>query len=149
VPSTGAASTRASLLRSLRSTSAVVGPSVPWLDVARSHQRAGRAAGLDLSGLVDPDSHLAALVLGADADTRADLRKQVLAPLADQRPSTADKLTETLRSWVLNQGRRDAVAAELFVHPQTVRYRVQQLRELYGDRLEDPQFVLEVTLALA
>ena len=50
---------------------------------------------------------------------------------------------------MLHQGRRDAVAAELFVHAQTVRYRVQQLRELYGDRLEDPQFVLEVTLALA
>lgn len=148
VPSTGSAS-RAALLRSLRSTSAVVGPSVPWLEGARSHQRAARALALDLSGVVDVDAHLAALVLGADPDTRADLRAQVLAPLADQRPSTAEKLTETLRSWVLNQGRRDAVAAELFVHAQTVRYRVQQLRELYGDRLEDPQFVLEATLALA
>jgi hypothetical protein len=148
VPSTGSAS-RAALLRSLRSTSAVVGPSVPWLEGARSHQRAARALALDLSGFVDADAHLAALVLGADPDTRADLRAQVLAPLADMRPSTAEKLTETLRSWVLNQGRRDAVAAELFVHAQTVRYRVQQLRELYGDRLEDPQFVLEATLALA
>jgi hypothetical protein len=148
VPSTGSAS-RAALLRSLRSTSAVVGPSVPWLEGARSHQRAARALALDLSGVVDADAHLAALVLGADPDTRADLRAQVLAPLAEQRPSTAEKLTETLRSWVLNQGRRDAVAAELFVHAQTVRYRVQQLRELYGDRLEDPQFVLEATLALA
>ena len=148
VPSAGSAS-RAALLRSLRSTSAVVGPSVPWLEAARSHQRAARAVALDLSGVVDADAHLAALVLGADPDTRADLRAQVLAPLADQRPSTAEKLTETLRSWVLNQGRRDAVAAELFVHAQTVRYRVQQLRELYGDRLEDPQFVLEATLALA
>ena len=73
----------------------------------------------------------------------------MLAPLADLRPATAEKLTETLRSWVLNQGRRDAVADELFVHPQTVRYRVQQLRELYGDRLEEPQFVLQATLALA
>jgi hypothetical protein len=148
VPSAGSAS-RAALLRSLRSTSAVVGPSVPWLEAARSHQRAARAVTLDLSGVVDVDAHLAALVLGADPDTRADLRAQVLAPLADQRPSTAEKLTETLRSWVLNQGRRDAVAADLFVHAQTVRYRVQQLRELYGDRLEDPQFVLEATLALA
>jgi hypothetical protein len=148
VPSAGSAS-RAALLRSLRSTSAVVGPSVPWLEAARSHQRAARAVTLDLSGVVDVDAHLAALVLGADPDTRADLRAQVLAPLAAQRPSTAEKLTETLRSWVLNQGRRDAVAAELFVHAQTVRYRVQQLRELYGERLEDPQFVLEATLALA
>ena len=44
---------------------------------------------------------------------------------------------------------RDAVAEELFVHAQTVRYRVGQLREVYGDRLEDPAFVLDATLALA
>lgn len=149
VPSTGSESARRGLVRGLRNTRAVVGPTVPWLEVARSHQRAWRAFALDIEGLVDTDAHLAALLLGADPTTRADLRERVLAPLADQRTSTAEKLTETLRSWVLNQGRRDAVAGELFVHPQTVRYRVQQLRELYGDRLEDPQFVLEATLALA
>jgi DNA-binding PucR family transcriptional regulator len=40
------------------------------------------------------------------------------------------------------------VAAELFVHPQTVRYRMGQLRELYGKRLEDARTVLELTVAL-
>ena len=89
VPSSGSPSARAGLLRALRSTSAVVGPSVRWLDAARSHERAGRAFALELPGVVDTDAHLAALVLGADPDTRADLRAQVLAPLADQRPSTA------------------------------------------------------------
>jgi len=54
----------------------------------------------------------------------------------------------TLRSWLLHHGRRDAVAAELFVHPQTVRYRMGQLREVFGDRLEDPRHVLELTIAL-
>ncbi len=34
------------------------------------------------------------------------------------------------------------------MHPQTVRYRMGQLRELYGDRLEDPDSVLELTIAL-
>ena len=149
VPTTDSASGRKGLLRALHGTSAVVGPTVPWLEVARSHQRAFRACALGLEGVVDTDEHLADLLLGADDATRADLRALVLAPLADLRPATAEKLTETLRSWVLNQGRRDAVAAELFVHAQTVRYRVQQLRELYGDRLEDPVFVLEATLALA
>ena len=47
------------------------------------------------------------------------------------------------------QGRRDEVAAALFVHPQTVRYRMGQLRDLYGDRLDDPDTVLALTLALA
>jgi DNA-binding PucR family transcriptional regulator len=50
---------------------------------------------------------------------------------------------------LLHQGRRDDVAAALFVHPQTVRYRMGQLRELYGDRLEDPRTVRDLTLALA
>ena len=58
------------------------------------------------------------------------------------------KLTETLRSWLLHHGRREAVAAELFVHPQTVRYRMGQLREVFGDRLEDPDTILELTIAL-
>ena len=149
-PSTGSRSARTGLLRALRGTTAVVGPTVPWLEAARSHARALRAVALGIDdGVVDTDAHLGALLLAADPETRADLRARVLAPLADQRPSTADKLAETLRAWVLHQGRRDAVAEELFIHPQTVRYRVGQLRELYGDRLEDPQFVLEVTLALA
>jgi DNA-binding PucR family transcriptional regulator len=72
----------------------------------------------------------------------------VLAPLAAVRASTAGKLTQTLRAWVLHQGRRDDVAAALFVHPQTVRYRVGQLRSLYGDRLEDPDTVLAASIAL-
>jgi DNA-binding PucR family transcriptional regulator len=87
-------------------------------------------------------------VLGADEGALADLRARVLAPLQDLRTSSADKLAETLRSWLLHHGRRDAVAAELFVHPQTVRYRMGQLRDAFGDRLEDPDSVLELTIAL-
>ena len=64
------------------------------------------------------------------------------------RANTAERLTETLRAWLLHQGQRDAIAADLFVHPQTVRYRMNQLRDLYGDRLNDPQTVLELTVAL-
>jgi hypothetical protein len=149
VPGTGSGTARRTLLRALRGTDAVVGPSTPWLEAAASHRRTLRCATLGLEGLVDSDEHLAALVLAADAEARADLRARVLAPLAELRPSTAEKLTDTLRSWLLHHGRRDAVAEELFVHAQTVRYRVGQLREVYGDRLEDPAFVLDATLALA
>lgn len=149
VPSAGSPAARSGLVRALRGTGAVIGPTVPWLEAARSHARALRAVTLGLEGTVDTDAHLGALLLAADPEVRADLRARVLAPLADLRPSSADKLAETLRAWVLHQGRREAVAEELFIHPQTVRYRVGQLRELYGERLEDPAFVLEVTLALA
>jgi DNA-binding PucR family transcriptional regulator len=49
----------------------------------------------------------------------------------------------------VHQGRRDAVAAELHVHAQTVRYRMGQVRELYGDQLDDPATVLDLLLALS
>jgi DNA-binding PucR family transcriptional regulator len=34
------------------------------------------------------------------------------------------------------------------VHPQTVRYRMRQLRDLFGERLEDPDSRFELALAL-
>ena len=137
---------RKALLRALAGRGSLAGPARPWLDVRTSYDRALRArrAGLDL----DTEAHLVPLVLDADAAARDDLRAQVLAPLEGLRPGTAEKLVDTLRSWLLHQGRRDDVAAALFVHPQTVRYRMGQLRELYGDRLDDPETVLALTVAL-
>ncbi len=137
---------RSALLRALADRSATTGPARPWLEVAASYDRALRARGQGLTG--DTDTHLTRLVLTADPEALADLRARALAPLADLRPATIEKLTETLRYWLLLQGRRDEVAEALFVHPQTVRYRMGQLREAYGDRLEDPEEVLALTVAL-
>jgi len=139
-------SARTALLRTLSTHRATVGPPRPWRDVRVSFDRAlrARAAGLG----PDTEEHLVPLVLGADGEALADLRAAVLAPLSSVRPAVAEKLTETLRSWLLHHGRRDEVAAALFVHPQTVRYRMGQLRDLFGDSLEDPQTVLALTVAL-
>ncbi|WP_447644429.1 helix-turn-helix domain-containing protein [Nocardioides zeae] len=65
------------------------------------------------------------------------------------RPDTAARLEETLRAWLLHQGRREEVAAALFVHPQTVRYRMGRVRELWGDALTDPDVVRALVVALA
>jgi hypothetical protein len=143
---------RSRLLRGLVDRHAVVGPARPWTQVRSSYLRAVRARHLqtDCGGApVDTEEHLATLVLGADPEALADLRARALAPLADLRPATRKRLAETLRSWLLHHGRREDVAQHLFVHPQTVRYRMGQLRELYGDRLDDPHTVLELTLALS
>ncbi|MEJ7795966.1 MAG: helix-turn-helix domain-containing protein, partial [Nocardioides sp.] len=149
VPDMGGRS-RTRLLRVLADRHAVVGPARPWREARTSYTRAVR--GLDLSRTAEPldtEQHLASLVVTADPEALADLRARALAPLADVRPAAAEKLEATLRSWLLHQGRREDVAADLFVHPQTVRYRMNQLRDLYGDALEDPQTVLMLTLALA
>jgi DNA-binding PucR family transcriptional regulator len=138
---------RAALLDTLPSSGCIAGPARPWLQVRASYDRALRARSSGLSG--DTEDHLTRLVLTADPEALADLRARALAPLADLRPAVAEKLTDTLRSWLLHQGRREDVAAELFVHPQTVRYRMGQIRELYGDRLDDPATVVELTIALS
>jgi hypothetical protein len=157
VPGDGAGrSGRAALLAAIGQQDAIVGPERPWMDVRSSLERAIRVLELGIGQddghdgtAIDSDDHLADLVLGADEVARDDLRTRVLEPLAELRPGAAEKLTETLRTWLFHQGRRDDVAAALFVHPQTVRYRLSQLRDLYGDRLEDPAFVRDASIALA
>jgi hypothetical protein len=143
---------RSRLLRELRDRRAVVGPARIWTQAHSSYHRVLQARRLDLAddtGTTDTDAHLVELVLGADREAADDLRRRALAPLDRLRPNTAERLAETLRSWLLHRGQRDAVAADLFVHAQTVRYRMTQLRELFGERLNDPQTVLELVVALS
>jgi hypothetical protein len=138
---------RTALLRTLKDRGSIAGPAVPWLDVRRSVDRALRARELGVE--LDTEAELPRLVLHADEAALADLRARALAPLDDLKPGAREKLADTLRAWLLHQGRREDMAKALFVHPQTVRYRMGQLRDLYGDRLEDPDTVLALTLALA
>lgn len=142
---------RAHLLQLLRGMHAVVGPARRWRDVRASFARTVRAAEVvpATGEPIDTERCLVELVLSADSDAYDDLRERALAPLRELPPTTVARLTDTLRSWLLHQGRRDAVAEDLFVHPQTVRYRMSQLREHYGEALSDPRQVLELTVALA
>lgn len=141
--------TRATLQRRLEGRAAVIGPTRAWTKAHASVVRALRGAQL-VTGTetVDTDDRLVDLVLLADAEAYDDLRVRVLAPLAQLRPSARARLEETLRSWLLHQGKREKVAQELFVHAQTVRYRMGRLRELFGESLEDPATVLAMTIAL-
>jgi hypothetical protein len=151
--------TRRAVLDALAQTDAVVGPSRPWIEARSSLERAVRVLklrtegsagdGLPPGGAIDSERHLADVVLMADEVARADLRERVLRPLANLRPSASEKLTETLRAWLLHQGRREEIASALFIHPQTVRYRLGQLRDLYGERLDDPAFIRDASIALA
>ena len=155
VPDPDAPGRRAQLEAALDGTPAGLGPTVP---LARSPQSLARAHAahtlvaerrLDGGGLVVADEHLPALLLhGGDASLATDLRARALAPLADLRPGPRARLTETLRAWLDHPGQVQRVAAELHVHPQTVRYRIGQLRELFGERLDDADARFELALAL-
>ncbi|HVK34629.1 MAG TPA: helix-turn-helix domain-containing protein [Microlunatus sp.] len=144
---------RRHLLRVLDRRQAVVGPPRAWVDVRASYDRAVRTVALvaadpEPADPVDTEDHLVDLVVSADREALADLRLRVLEPLAELGEATRERLAETLLCWLLHQGRRDEVAAALHVHAQTVRYRMQQVRELYGDRLSDERFVRELVVAL-
>jgi hypothetical protein len=147
-------SSRQHLIRVLAGRQAVLGPPRPWSLARSSYDRAARTAAMVAArpthdGPVDSEDHLAELIVLADPGALDDLRTRALAPLSGLRAATRARLEETLLSWLLHQGRREAVAAELHVHPQTVRYRMGQLREMYGEQLDDPASVLDLVLALS
>jgi DNA-binding PucR family transcriptional regulator len=155
LPDPEAPGRRAQLAAALDGTPAALGPAVPLARAAHSLARARAAHALMLEGrlpgepIVAADDHLAELILhGGDTSLAADLSARVLAPLSELRPKAAVRLRETLRAWLDHPGQVQAVAERLHVHPQTVRYRVAQLRELFGDQLDDPDARFELALAL-
>jgi hypothetical protein len=149
VPDPAAPGLRRRLETALEGVTAACGPAVPLRDAATSLRWARRGLALVGEGrVVWTDDHLAALALLADTALTRRLSERALAPLADLPGSRGDRLAETLLAWLQAQGHRPTVAAMLHVHPQTVRYRLAQLREHFGDRLDDPdgRFALELAL---
>ena len=57
-------------------------------------------------------------------------------------------LSRTLLAWLSTHDSAPVLARKLGVHAQTVRYRLRRLRELLGDRLDDPDSMLAMKLAL-
>jgi hypothetical protein len=100
------------------------------------------------SRLVVADEYLPALLMAAAPAIAADLARTRLAPLDELGEGPRERLVITLRAWLDRPGQVQAVAAALDVHPQTVRYRLKQLRELFGPRLDDPEARFELSLAL-
>jgi hypothetical protein len=144
---------RTRLAERLRGAGAVVGPAVPLDRLPQSARVAATAERLLRAGALtaDPvfvDEHLDTLIVHGNEPLLNALRTQELAPFDGLSVATRERLQQTLESWLRNLGDRQAVAAELHVHPRTVRYRLMQLRELYGDRLDDPGQRARLFLAL-
>src|SRR4051794_6848105 len=145
---------RQRLTAALAGVGAVVGHPVPLEQLPTSVQFAELTARLRAGGILSDDpvfveDHLDALIVHRDAKLLEALREQVLAPLAGLTPSVRERLCETLSAWLRHMGDRQAVAAELHIHPQTVRYRMTQLHDAFGPALDDPATRTRLTLALA
>ena len=128
----------------------VVGPRTD--DLASAHVSA-RAA---LAGLraapgwpnaprpVSSDDLLPERVLAGDGHARRHLVEEVFLPLSEAR----ETLTDTLTAYFQHGQSLEAAARALFVHPNTVRYRLRQAADLTGLSATDPREGLTLQLAL-
>jgi hypothetical protein len=132
----------------------VVGVTVPLEEVADSFRWAMRALGLIAEGIIGDarltfcEEHLLTLWLMSDPQLIDELAQQRLARLASMPAAKQKALTETLRVWLESWSTAADVGNRLHVHPQTVRYRLNQLKESLGERFTDPEtrFGLELVL---
>ena len=153
VPDPSGPGRRAWLAQALRGAGAVVGASVPVGKLPASLRIAEVTARLRRDHLLsdDPvfaDEHLDAIIVHRDDRVLDYLRRRCLAPLDELSESSRERLSTTLTSWLRHMGDRKAVAEELHIHPQTVRYRLGQLQTLFGPSLDDPSTRATLLLAL-
>jgi hypothetical protein len=141
--------------RGLRGWTGAIGPAVPLARASRSLRWARQALALAQRGIGAPSGgvtrcsdQLATLVIFADEELARTLTASRLVPFQDLRPAQRDMLAQTLLSWLQNGGNAKAVARQLHIHPQTARYRLRQLQNLFGETLDDPDSRFELEIAL-
>jgi hypothetical protein len=133
---------------------AAIGPTTAWPAAAQSWARAAacvrlaRDGVLPAPGLIVAREQLGTLALHADPALLAELAELRLQPLDGLTPVARARLQATLLAWLRRHGNVAAVAGELHVHPQTVRYRLARLRDRFGAALDDPDARFELELAL-
>jgi len=129
----------------------VIGPTVPHLFAA------GRSARAALSGLdaarawpdaprpVLADELLPERVLAGDAPARRALIDRVYRPLS----MAGSALFETATTYLDGGGGLESTARVLFIHPNTVRYRLGRIAVVTGYDLSQPREAHTVRMALA
>ncbi|MGW8376307.1 helix-turn-helix domain-containing protein [Streptomyces sp. ODS28] len=146
---------RADLLR--RATAGwqgAMGPPVPLHHAVTSLRWAQSAVDLIERGLLPGGElllcteHTEALVLLPPEELIGGLARRRLDPLNGCGPTHRRRLAETLLAWLETRGGAPEVAGRLGVHPQTVRYRLRQIRERWGDAIDDPDVRFELELVL-
>jgi hypothetical protein len=128
----------------------VVGPVVTGLDAAHASAREA-LAGLraapgrpDAPRPVAADDLLPERALCGDPAAHRALAEGVVAPLA----AAGGELLHTLTTYLEGGGVLEACARALFVHPNTVRYRLRRVSELTGRVPTDPRDALLLRTAL-
>ncbi|HEX7746891.1 MAG TPA: helix-turn-helix domain-containing protein [Micromonosporaceae bacterium] len=130
----------------------VVGPSVPTLDEATDSARAALAGFRAASAWpASPRPVLASdllpeRALAGDSEARRSLRQDVFGALV----RSGGELLETLDAFFAAGGVLESAARSLFVHPNTVRYRLRRIADVTGYSPTTPRdaFALRVALTV-
>jgi hypothetical protein len=130
----------------------VVGPAVPSLDEATDSARAALAGFRAAPAWPTAPRPVAAAdllperALAGDSEARRSLRQDVYAALV----RSGGELLETLDAFFAAGGVLESAARALFVHPNTVRYRLRRVADVTGFAPLAPRdaFALRVALAI-
>ncbi|MFC9969720.1 PucR family transcriptional regulator [Spirillospora sp. NPDC127200] len=143
-----------SMERHLRGWSAAIGPTVEVTELAKSLRWARQALALAGEGLIDDgrpivaERHMPIIVMMQERELVERVIQRRLAPLFTVRPAQRYRLAETLLVSLECGFNATEVAGRLHLHAQTVRYRLRQLGELFGDALHATAGRLELHMAL-
>jgi hypothetical protein len=94
---------------------------------------------------VAADDLLPERALAGEADARTDLVRQIYRPLAAADPAILDTVDRFFESG----GSVEGTARALFVHPNTVRYRIRRVTALCGMSLSEPREAFTIRVAIA
>lgn len=134
--------------------SLAIGPAVPVAEAGRSARRADdlldqvESGSVAAADVVRSDEHELPLLLAAAPELAQALVERRLAPLSALPDGKREQVVETLAAWLDHPHRPQAIADQLGMHVQSVRYRLGRLRELFGDDLDDPAARFELQIAL-
>ncbi|OBF82631.1 PucR family transcriptional regulator [Mycobacterium sp. 852002-51163_SCH5372311] len=122
------------------------GPPRPLLRLNESYRMAARALvtaeACGLRGAYDIATLGLRTAVAMDADVGELLRKRYLQPLSAS--GSSRDLVATLRTYLACGMHVERTAARLFVHQNTVRYRLARFEELTGASLRDTEVLTEV-----
>jgi PucR C-terminal helix-turn-helix domain/GGDEF-like domain len=88
------------------------------------------------------------ILLASAPDAAGAVAQAVLGPVLALPAAERDTLLGTLRTWFEEHGATSAAATRLYVHRNTVRYRLRRVEELTGRSLAQPTGIAELHLAM-
>lgn len=143
--------TARALLGAFATGPVVLGPVVPDLTGAVASARSALAgiravvAWPAAPRLVHADELVGERAVAGDDEARRRLVEDIYRPLAD----AAGSVLETVTTYLEQAGSLEGTARLLFVHPNTVRYRLKKATDLVGYAPTDPRDAFTLQLAIA